>query len=217
MKTIELYTDGSCLGNQDKDKASPGGYGLVLLYKDHKKTLCGPIKDTTNVRAEMIAVIKGLEALKEKCKVNLYTDSQLIVNTMTKNWKRNKNTDLWLIIDNLNNIHDIHWHWVKSHNGNTNNEIANTLAQSAAAALAIELSKIPTNYKIGDSLSDGYILSEIHTNNIIVSIRKDIACKILHQKLVYNNNVYTLGSSHTVPSSSQNKIGKIMCYNLKGS
>ena len=141
MITIQIYTDGSCLNNQAIEVESPGGYGVVLLSGIHKKTLSGSIKNTTNIRAEMIAIIEGLRAVKFPCNIEIYTDSQLIVYTIIKKWKRNKNKDLWNEIDLLISCHNITWNWVRGHAGNQYNEEANTLAQTAASKLALELAK----------------------------------------------------------------------------
>ena len=104
MKTVTIYTDGACSGNP-----GPGGYGVVLLYGSAKKELSAGYRLTTNNRMEVLAVIKGLEALKEPCRVNLYSDSKYVVDAIEKGWvvkwrqngwMRNKkekasNVDLW--------------------------------------------------------------------------------------------------------------------------
>lgn len=138
---VTMYTDGSCLGNQNKNTENPGGYGVVLMAQGQKKTLSGGIENTTNVRAEMQAVIEGLSALKYPCVVELFTDAELIVNTMNKGWKRKKNLDLWYKIDELVVTHDVTFKWVKGHNKDRYNEEADTLAQVAATKLSIELAK----------------------------------------------------------------------------
>ena len=104
LKQITLYTDGACTGNP-----GPGGYGAVLLYGDHRNELSGGYRKTTNNRMELLAVIVGLEALKGKCQVSVYSDSSYIVDAINKgwarrwrgnDWRRNKkewalNPDLW--------------------------------------------------------------------------------------------------------------------------
>ena len=79
MKNVTLYTDGACSGNP-----GPGGYGVVLLYENHRSELCGGYRRTTNNRMELVAVIKGLEALKEPCSVALYSDSKYVLDSLTK-------------------------------------------------------------------------------------------------------------------------------------
>lgn len=136
MKTIDIYTDGACKGNP-----GPGGWGALLISSPHEKKIFGGELETTNNRMELLAAIKALEALKNKSRVNLHTDSQYLrkgILEWIKNWKRNgwltsakkpvKNADLWQRLDSLTGLHDIHWHWVKGHSGNEGNEIADELA-----------------------------------------------------------------------------------------
>lgn len=141
MKNITIYTDGSCINNPGK-----GGYGVVLMYKNHRKELSGGFRLTTNNRMEIMATIIALEALKEKCRVELYTDSQYVVDSIMKGWakkwqrngwKRNKrekakNADLWEKLLSLCDRHDVNFIWVKGHSGNKENEICDTLAFEAA-------------------------------------------------------------------------------------
>ena len=145
MKTIHLYTDGSCLGNP-----GPGGYGALLVYNGHKKELSQGYKNTTNNRMEMLAVIKGLQALKEPCLVELTTDSNYVKDGITKwifNWKKNgwktaakkpvKNADLWQQLDDEVSRHTMNWHWVKGHSGHPENELVDDLARDAASGSSL--------------------------------------------------------------------------------
>ena len=140
MKKITIYTDGSSLGNPGS-----GGWAALLIYNEKQKTINGSCKNATNNQMELTAAIKGLEALKEKCEIELYTDSQYVKKGITQwiyNWKRNnwhssskspvKNTDLWQKLDLLNNKHIVNWHWVRAHNGNKFNELVDQLAQNSA-------------------------------------------------------------------------------------
>lgn len=141
MKEINLYTDGSCLNNP-----GPGGYGVILKYKEHVKELsCGYLQ-TTNNRMEIMAVIVGLEQLKEPCCVTVSSDSQYVKNGITswiKTWKRNgwmtsnkkpvKNKDLWQRLDSLCQKHLVKWEWVKGHAGHAENERCDELARAAAS------------------------------------------------------------------------------------
>ncbi|MFO3423026.1 ribonuclease HI [Legionella pneumophila serogroup 1] len=133
---VEIYTDGACKGNP-----GPGGWGVLLRYNGREKTLHGGEAQTTNNRMELMAAIKGLEALKRSCEVDLYTDSQYLQQGMKewiKTWKRNgwrnskkelvKNAELWKSLDNLASIHNIHWHWVKGHSGHLENDLVDALA-----------------------------------------------------------------------------------------
>lgn len=145
MKEIILYTDGACSGNP-----GPGGYGTVLLFSDpggkvHRKEISGGEEQTTNNRMEIMAVIKGLEALKEPCKVSLYSDSRYVVDAIGKgwalrwrdnNWMRNKkdkalNVDLWERMLDLLGGHEVTAFWVKGHSDNIENERCDTLAREA--------------------------------------------------------------------------------------
>ncbi|MBR73013.1 MAG: ribonuclease HI [Rhodospirillaceae bacterium] len=137
--TVVIYTDGACRGNP-----GPGGWGVVLDYKGHKKTLYGNEKDTTNNRMELTAAIKALEALKKPSKVEVFTDSKYVQDGITvwiSKWKQNnwrtsarkpvKNLDLWKRLESALALHDVNWHWVKGHSGNLGNEEADMIAQKA--------------------------------------------------------------------------------------
>ncbi|ARB91382.1 ribonuclease HI [Legionella longbeachae] len=140
---VEIYTDGACKGNP-----GPGGWGVLLRCKGQEKTLHGGEAHTTNNRMELMAAIKGLEALKRSCIVDLYTDSQYLRQGMLDwlpNWKmkgwRNskkepvKNADLWMMLDELASRHQINWHWVKGHSGHLENELVDALANQAIEEL----------------------------------------------------------------------------------
>ena len=139
LKYIEIYSDGACKGNP-----GIGGWGAVLIYKDHKKEICGCIENTTNNIMELMAVIKSLELLKEACHVVIITDSTYVKSGITDwidNWKKNgwktankkpvKNKELWESLDLLCSKHFIDWKWVKGHSGNEGNELADQLANEA--------------------------------------------------------------------------------------
>lgn len=137
MKKIEIFTDGACSGNP-----GPGGYGVILKYKDNVKELWGGEPDTTNNRMELTAVITGLKALNEPCEVDLYSDSKYIIDAVTKGWavkweqnnwiksdkKKALNSDLWGQLLELLKIHKVNFFWVKGHAGHTENERCDQLA-----------------------------------------------------------------------------------------
>ena len=137
MKKIELYTDGACSGNP-----GPGGYGVILKYQGHTKEISGGSPDTTNNRMELTAVITGLEALKEPCEVDLYSDSKYIIDAVTKGWAKSwrannwiksdkkpaLNSDLWERLLNLLELHKVNFNWVKGHAGHPENERCDQLA-----------------------------------------------------------------------------------------
>ena len=145
MKTVDIFTDGACSGNP-----GPGGWGAVLRYNGHEKELSGGEAETTNNRMELCAVIYALEALKEPCEVNLYSDSQYVCNALTQGWAkkwrangwmRNKkekalNPDLWERLLDLCEKHTVHVNWVKGHAGHPENERCDRLAVEAAKQYA---------------------------------------------------------------------------------
>ena len=124
---IEIYTDGACLNNP-----GPGGWGVIILENGIKTTIGGNEKQTTNNRMEITAVIEGLKKISKKTTIKIFSDSTYVINTMTKNWKRNKNKDLWNILDNEVLDKDIVWEWVKGHAGNQFNEEADHIAYNEA-------------------------------------------------------------------------------------
>lgn len=149
MKKIIIYTDGSSI------KASHGGFhggaGAVLLFGGKKKTISQPIPFGTNNIAELTAPILALEALKEPCIVDLYTDSQYTIKCLTewlggfkrRNWKTQnkgdvKNKELIQKLEQLCKIHKVNWHWVKGHNGDKYNTLADALACKASQFLKDE-------------------------------------------------------------------------------
>ena len=137
--SIKIYTDGACSGNP-----GPGGWGAILHWNDHEKELSGGEDETTNNRMEMMAVIKGLEALNKPSTVTLYTDSKYVkdgAEQWLEGWKARgwksaskkavKNQDLWERIDSLLQEHSVTFIWVKGHSGHEMNERVDKLAVSA--------------------------------------------------------------------------------------
>ena len=127
---IKIYTDGSCLGNP-----GPGGWGAVIVEKNNTIEICGKEIDTTNNRMEISAVIMGLEYTKEYQRIKIFSDSQYVINTMTKNWKRKANIDLWEKLDELVSKREVLWEWVRGHEGNFYNEKAHNLAYKSAMSI----------------------------------------------------------------------------------
>ena len=124
---IEIYTDGACIGNP-----GPGGWAAIVLENGSRRELHGSHKQTTNNRMEMLAVIKGLESVAEFAEVAVISDSQYVVNTMTRNWKRHANRDLWAMLDAETAKRTVRWEWVRGHAGHPLNEEADALANSEA-------------------------------------------------------------------------------------
>ena len=134
---IKLYTDGAASGNP-----GPGGYGAILRYNAHEKELSEGFRLTTNNRMELLAVIRGLQALKKAgMPVTVYSDSSYVVNAIEKGWLANwqriafkgkKNVDLWKELIPLLKLHKVKFVWVKGHAGHPENERCDQLAVDAA-------------------------------------------------------------------------------------
>ncbi len=143
-EAVEVYADGACRGNP-----GPGGWGVLLRAKGVEKELFGGEPHTTNNRMELTAVIRALEALKRRCTIRVYTDSQYVqkgISEWISSWKRRgwrtaakkpvKNVDLWQRLDALVGTHEIEWHWVRGHSGHDGNERADALANRGIDEMA---------------------------------------------------------------------------------
>ena len=140
MKEIEIHTDGACSGNP-----GVGGWGAVLIYKNHRKEISGGEEATTNNRMELTALIKALETIKEPCMIKVFTDSKYVCDSIkngwVQNWQKNGwiktdkkpalNSDLWERLLNLMSNHTIEITWVKGHAGHPENELCDKLATDA--------------------------------------------------------------------------------------
>jgi len=140
LKNVTIYTDGACSGNP-----GPGGWGAILMYGKFRRELSGYEPHTTNNRMELYAAIRALEALKEPCRVELYTDSAYLCNAFNQHWvsgwQRNgwktstkkdvENRDLWETLISLSGLHSITWHKVKGHSDNPHNNRCDALARAA--------------------------------------------------------------------------------------
>ena len=156
---MTIYTDGACLGNP-----GPGGYGVVLLYNDHRKEISGGFRLTTNNRMEIYAAIAGLSVLNCSCEVTLFTDSRYLADAMNKGWVRRwkangwmrnnrdkaLNVDLWERLLELCERHKVKFVWVKGHDGNPENERCDELSTSAA-----RLSDLPADEGYERSVKKG--------------------------------------------------------------
>ena len=140
-KRVEIFTDGACSGNP-----GPGGWGAILRYNGSVKEMSGGEADTTNNRMELMAAIQALDALKQACKVDLFTDSVYVRDGIGKwihGWKKNgwrtadkkpvKNAELWQALDAARGRHEVTWHWIKGHAGHPENERADELAREGMA------------------------------------------------------------------------------------
>ncbi|MCP9231593.1 ribonuclease HI [Mesorhizobium sp. LMG 17147] len=148
-KHVEIFTDGACSGNP-----GPGGWGAILRFNGAIKELHGGEALTTNNRMELLAAISALNALKEPCVVDLYTDSNYVKDGIfgwIDGWKRNgwktaarqpvKNAELWQQLDAARNRHQVTWHWVKGHAGHPENERADELARLGMAPFKTKSAK----------------------------------------------------------------------------
>lgn len=136
-KTVVIYTDGACSGNP-----GPGGWAAILRYGQREKVLSGGAAETTNNRMELMGVISALEALKEPCRVELYSDSKYVIDALEKGWARGwqkrgwiksdkkpaLNRDLWQRLLELADRHSLSCHWVKGHAENEYNNRCDLLA-----------------------------------------------------------------------------------------
>ena len=140
LKEVILYTDGACSGNP-----GPGGWAAILIFGPHERILTGFEKETTNNRMELMAVIEGLAALKERCRVKVHSDSSYVVNAFKQGWIENwkkrgwktaakqpvKNRELWELLDMHTGRHEVEWIKVKGHADNELNNRADRLAVAA--------------------------------------------------------------------------------------
>ena len=149
VKRVTIHCDGACEGNP-----GPGGWAAVLEYGQQRKEISGAEPATTNNRMELTAAIEGLRALRERCEVQFFTDSEYVQAGITKGvpyWKRNnwrtagkspvKNKDLWMELDRLASTQAIAWNWLKGHAGHTENERCDLLARTAIAELRKKCSR----------------------------------------------------------------------------
>ena len=129
-KTVSITVDGACLGNgRETTRAAAAA---ILEYNGHRRAVAQYIGPSTNQRAEITAAAFGLESLKEPCIVILRSDSQYVVETMNRNFKRKSNLDLWQQLDKAANAHEVTYEWIRGHNGNPEQEAADKIARATA-------------------------------------------------------------------------------------
>ena len=129
-KLVTITVDGACLGNgQIQTRAAAAA---ILNYRGRRRAVAEFIGKSTNQRAEIIAAALGLESLKEPCQVILRSDSRYVVQTMTGNFRRKSNHDCWTRLDAASQLHDITYEWIKGHDGDPEQEAADTLARTTA-------------------------------------------------------------------------------------
>lgn len=139
LKKVTIYTDGACIGNP-----GPGGWAAILQYRGAVREFSGGEMATTNNRMELQGAIEALMKLKERCEVEIFTDSEYLREGISKwihgwkasGWKKKvRNKDLWLVLDDAASLHKVHWHWVRAHAGNKRNERCDFLATQQAQRL----------------------------------------------------------------------------------
>jgi ribonuclease HI len=149
-KLVELYTDGACNRNP-----GPGGFAALLLCEGKERIVKGGFRRTTNNRMEIMAVLEGLRVLKRPCSVRVYSDSQYVVNTISRGWAkrwqergwvlldggRALNADLWEQVLKLCSIHDVKCHWIRGHAGHKSNERCDQIARGFAARADLPVDK----------------------------------------------------------------------------
>jgi ribonuclease HI len=151
LPQVVIYTDGACDPNP-----GPGGWAALLSYGDHEKILTGAEAETTNNRMELTAAIMSLQALKQPCQIDLFTDSEYLKRGVTewlpgwqiRQWRRKggqlANVDLWQALAAALAVHQVTWHWVRGHAGNLNNQRVDSLARQASRQQARALSENPS-------------------------------------------------------------------------
>ena len=149
-KHVTVYTDGACIGNP-----GPGGYGMVLICGEKRRELSGGFRHTTNNRMELMGPIEALDALKQSCRVTLHSDSKYVVDAIEKGWarrwrdnewmrnKRQKavNPDLWGMLLDLCDKHEVQFRWVRGHADDPDNERCDQLASEAALRKDLPMDK----------------------------------------------------------------------------
>jgi ribonuclease HI len=164
LQVVTIHTDGACIGNP-----GPGGYGAILESGRHRKTVSAGYRLTTSNRMEMMAMIAGLKSLKRRCRVTLYSDSEILVNGIMKRtalkarangWKVGKkvkaNSDLWSEILDLCDLHSVELIWLPGHSGHPGNELADELAGSASKQGDLLIDEA---YETGNTIKRGPELS----------------------------------------------------------
>lgn len=173
---IEIYTDGACLGNP-----GPGGWAAVIVNGVDRKEIKGQEKETTSNRMEVMAAIRGLAQTPPGFEVRIESDSQYLVHTMTKNWKRKANLDLWGMLDKLVAERNVDWVWIRGHGGHPENERANRLANEMAGI--VEEHPSPTHFDLEGKVHMVDITEKPTTERVAVA-RGTVAMKAATLELI---------------------------------
>lgn len=143
---INIYTDGACKGNPGK-----GAWAAIIIKEDQKIKLSGSCQHTTNNQMELTAVIRALETLAPAQRATVYSDSKYVINSITQNWKRNANLQLWSNLDSITKNLSITWKWVKGHSGNPLNEEADQLANIEVQKMNMQSNKLTHIDEVGNA------------------------------------------------------------------
>ena len=211
---IEIYTDGACSVNP-----GIGGWGAVLIYESGvEKEIYGSEIETTNNRMEITAVIKSLEELADEQDIKIYSDSTYVINTITKNWKRNANNDLWDILDKLLSDKKVVWQWVKGHSGNKYNEIADKLAVNAINELkknnSSELSHLDDDGSIKMvDVSEKQITSRVAVVSGKVVMKKE-TLEIIKKGELAKGDIFTLSRTAGITAAKSTPTLIPLCHTI---
>ena len=211
---IEIYTDGACSVNP-----GIGGWGAVLIYESGvEKEIYGSEIETTNNRMEITAVIKSLEELGDEQDIKIYSDSTYVINTITKNWKRNANNDLWDILDKLLSDKKVVWQWVKGHSGNKYNEIADKLAVNAINELkknnSSELSHLDDDGSIKMvDVSEKQITSRVAVVSGKVVMKKE-TLEIIKKGELTKGDIFTLSRTAGITAAKSTPTLIPLCHTI---
>jgi cyclic pyranopterin phosphate synthase len=154
--TVNIYTDGSCIGNP-----GPGGWAVIIIDGSNRQVLSGHETHTTNNRMEIMAILKGLEALSIGSTIVVHSDSRYVINTMSRGWRRNTNSDLWQSLDAIVCSHSVSWKWVKGHSGHPENEEADAIAHLEASGQGNPAAASQVPKKSTVATYSGHLLSHL--------------------------------------------------------
>ena len=147
---FDVYTDGACIGNP-----GPGGWGAVMIHGNAHIEFAGGEPKTTNNRMEITAAIRGIDETPPGSDVTVWSDSEYVIKTMTRGWKRKVNNDLWDQLDDAVANRNVSWEWVRGHSGDPMNELADTLARGEARAIRSSGGRMKANNRSDAKRSDG--------------------------------------------------------------
>ena len=177
MKLVIITVDGACLGNGQGQAQTRAAAAAILNYQGHRRAVAQYIGQSTNQRAEILAAACGLQALKEPCQVILRSDSRYVVETMNGKFKRKSNLDCWAILDSAAEPHEVTYEWVRGHNGDPEQEAADTIARTTAEigevqAIILTESIERLNNHVTPALRDAVITGLRHLANSCDGARK---------------------------------------------